>query len=62
MNDYKVNSRTCRVYAAMEGIRPSDVARLMLESAAEIGWWHEDQLPRLHMIYSEFSLIRNNSF
>ena len=50
MNDYKVNSRTCRVYAAMEGIRPSDVARLMLESAAEIGWWYEDRLPRIHMI------------
>ena len=46
----KVNSRTCRVYAAMEGIRPSDVARLMLESAAEIGWWYEDQLPWIHMI------------
>ena len=46
----KVNSRTCRAYAAMEGIHPSDVARLMLESAAEIGWWYEDWLPRIHMI------------
>ena len=33
----------------MEGIRPSDVARLMSESAAEIGWACEDQSPRMHM-------------
>ena len=46
----KGKSRTCRVYAAMEGIRPSDVARLMLESAAEIWWWYEDRLLRIHMV------------
>ena len=34
----------------MKGIRPSDVVRLMLESAAEVGWWYEEWLPRTHMI------------
>ena len=41
----KANSKTCKVYAAMKGIRPSDVAGLMLKLAAEIGWWYEDRLP-----------------
>ena len=48
------NLTSCTVYAAMEGIRPSDVARLMLESAAEIGWWCEDRLPRMHMTRDAF--------